>query len=142
MAVPEEEDQKKGSEKILEEILVKNFPNMGKEIVTQVQEVQRVPYRIHQRRRILIHLLIKQIKPQLRRNLNDSCSPVLPRRRLRSALQLYHHPPRLSCFPPSLPGAGPRSSPQETSCAQVSPSASSAPRQPDSSATRWPGNGG
>ena len=79
MAVPEEEDQKKGSEKILEEILVKNFPNMGKEIVTQVQEVQRVPYRIHQRRRILIHLLIKQIKPQLRRNLNDSCSPVLPR---------------------------------------------------------------
>ena len=35
MAVPEEEDQKKGSEKILEEILVKNFPNMGKEIVTQ-----------------------------------------------------------------------------------------------------------
>ena len=40
MGVPEEEDQKKGSEKILEEILVKNIPNMGKEIVTQVQEVE------------------------------------------------------------------------------------------------------
>ena len=59
MVVPEEEDQKKGSEKILEEILVKNFPNMGKEIVTQVQEVQRVPYRIHPRRSTPIPLLIK-----------------------------------------------------------------------------------
>ena len=46
IAVPEEE-KKKGSEKIFEEIIVENFPNMGKEIVTQVQEVQRVPYRIN-----------------------------------------------------------------------------------------------
>ena len=30
---PEEEEKEKGSEKILEEIIVKNFPNMGKEIV-------------------------------------------------------------------------------------------------------------
>ena len=35
---PEEEDKKKGHEKILEEIIVENFPKMGKEIVTQVQE--------------------------------------------------------------------------------------------------------
>ena len=40
--VPEEE-QKKGTEKIFEEIIVENFPNMGKEILNQVQEVQRVP---------------------------------------------------------------------------------------------------
>ena len=33
---PEEEEKKKGSEKIFEEIIVENFPNMGKEIVTQV----------------------------------------------------------------------------------------------------------
>ena len=39
MGAPEEEDQKKGSEKIIE-ILDKSFPNMGKEIVTQVQEVE------------------------------------------------------------------------------------------------------
>ena len=39
IGVPEEE-KKKGSEKILEEIVVENFPNMGKEIVTQVQEAQ------------------------------------------------------------------------------------------------------
>ena len=31
--VPEEEEKKKGSEKIFEEIIVENFPNMGKEIV-------------------------------------------------------------------------------------------------------------
>ena len=30
---PEEEEKKKGTEKILEEIIVENFPNMGKEIV-------------------------------------------------------------------------------------------------------------
>ena len=35
--VPEEEEKKKGSEKPFEEIIVENFPNMGKEIVTQVQ---------------------------------------------------------------------------------------------------------
>ena len=30
---PEEEDKKKGTEKIFEDIIVENFPNMGKEIV-------------------------------------------------------------------------------------------------------------
>ena len=34
--------------KILEEIIVENFPKMGKEIATQVQETQRVPHRITQ----------------------------------------------------------------------------------------------
>ena len=34
--VPEEEEKKKGSEKIFEEIILENFPNMGKEIVNQV----------------------------------------------------------------------------------------------------------
>ena len=43
IGVPEEEDQKKDHEKILEEIIVENFPKMGKEIITQVQETQRVP---------------------------------------------------------------------------------------------------
>ena len=35
--VPEEE-KKKGTEKIFEEIIVENFPNMVKEIVNQLQE--------------------------------------------------------------------------------------------------------
>ena len=45
IGVPEEEDKKKGHEKILDEIIVENFPKMGKEIITQVQETQRVPNR-------------------------------------------------------------------------------------------------
>ena len=36
IGVPEEEDKKKGHEKILEEIIVENFPKMEKEIATQV----------------------------------------------------------------------------------------------------------
>ena len=34
--VPEEEGRNKGYEKIFEEIIVENFPNMEKEIVNQV----------------------------------------------------------------------------------------------------------
>ena len=62
IGVPEEEEKKKGSEKIFEEIIVENFPNMGKEIVNQVQEAQRVPYRINARRNMPRHILIKLSK--------------------------------------------------------------------------------
>ena len=41
--VPEEEEKEKGYKKIFEEIIVENFPNIEKEIVSQVQESQRVP---------------------------------------------------------------------------------------------------
>ena len=51
--------EEKGSEKIFEEIIIENFPNMGKNIVTQVQEAQRVPYKINPRRNTLRHILIK-----------------------------------------------------------------------------------
>ena len=57
--VPEEEDKKKGHEKILEEIKVENFPKMGKEIAIQVQETQKVPNRINPRRNTPRHILIK-----------------------------------------------------------------------------------
>ena len=46
----QEEEKKKGTEKIFEEVIVENILNMGKEIVNQVQEAQRVPYRINPRR--------------------------------------------------------------------------------------------
>ena len=55
IGVPEEEEKHKGTEKIFEEIIIENFPNMGKEIVNQVQEAQRVPYRIHPRRNTTRH---------------------------------------------------------------------------------------
>ena len=40
IGVPEGEQREKGPKKIFEEIIVENFPNLGKEIATQVQEVQ------------------------------------------------------------------------------------------------------
>ena len=51
--------KKKVYEKIFEEISVENFPNMGKEIVNQVQEVQRVPYMTKERINMPRHILIK-----------------------------------------------------------------------------------
>ena len=57
MGFPEEEEEKKKrTEKILEKIIVENFPNMGKEIVNQVQEAQRIPYRINPRRNTPRHI--------------------------------------------------------------------------------------
>ena len=38
--VPEGEEREKGPEKIFKEIIAENFPNMGKEIVNQVQKAQ------------------------------------------------------------------------------------------------------
>ena len=62
IGVPEEEGKKKGHEKILEEIIVENFPKMGKEISTQVQKTQRVPNRINPRQNTPRHILIKLTK--------------------------------------------------------------------------------
>ena len=62
IGVPEGEEREKGPERIFEEIIVKNFPNMGKEIATQAQEVQRIPGRINPRRNMPRHIVIKLIK--------------------------------------------------------------------------------
>ena len=48
IGVTEEEEKNKGYDKNLKEIIVENFPKMEKEIVNQVQEAQRVPFRINQ----------------------------------------------------------------------------------------------
>ena len=69
IGVPEGEDREKGPEEICEEIIVENFPNMGKEIATQVQERQRVPYRINPRRNTPRHIVIKMAKIKDKENL-------------------------------------------------------------------------
>ena len=50
IGVPEGEEREKVPEKIFEKIIAENFPSMGKEIVNQVQEAQRVLGRINPRR--------------------------------------------------------------------------------------------
>ena len=56
IGVPEEEEKKKRSGKIFEEIIVKNFTNMGKEIVNQVQEAQKIPCSINPKRNTPRHI--------------------------------------------------------------------------------------
>ena len=56
------EEKKKGYEKIFEDIIDENYPNMEKEIVNQIQETQRVPYKINPRRNMPRHILIELTK--------------------------------------------------------------------------------
>ena len=51
-----------GSQKISEEIIAEDFPNIGKETFIKVQEAQRVPDRINPRRNMLRHIAIKLTK--------------------------------------------------------------------------------
>ena len=62
IGVPEEEENKKEYVKFFEEIIVENFPQMEKETVNQVQEAERVPYRINTRRNTPRDILIKLTK--------------------------------------------------------------------------------
>ena len=59
---PRRRREKERVGKIFEEIIVENFSTMEKEIVNQVQEAQRVPYRINPRRNTPRHTLIELIK--------------------------------------------------------------------------------
>ena len=54
--------REKGPEKIFEDIIAENFPNMRKEIINQIQETQRVPGRINPRRNTPRHTVIKLTK--------------------------------------------------------------------------------
>ena len=67
IGVPEEEEKKKVYEKIFEGIIVDNFPNMETEIASQIQEAQRVSYRISPRRNTPRHILIKLTKHKERK---------------------------------------------------------------------------
>ena len=62
IGVPEGEERENGPEKIFEEIIAENFPNVGKEIVNQVQEAQRVPGRINPRKNSTRYIVIKLTK--------------------------------------------------------------------------------
>ena len=62
IGVPEEEEKEKETEKIFQEIIAENFPNMGKESLTQIQEAQWVPYKLNPRTNTLRHILIKLTK--------------------------------------------------------------------------------
>uniref|UniRef100_A0A8D1WUF3 LINE-1 retrotransposable element ORF1 protein n=1 Tax=Sus scrofa TaxID=9823 RepID=A0A8D1WUF3_PIG len=60
--VPEGEEKEKETEKIFQEIIAENFPHMGKESLTQIQEAQRVSHKINPRRNTPRHIVIKLTK--------------------------------------------------------------------------------
>ena len=62
IGITEEEERGKGPEKIFEVIIAENFPNLGKETVTQVWEAQKVPYRINPQRNTPRHIVIRMTK--------------------------------------------------------------------------------
>ena len=62
ITVPEGEERDRGPEKIFEEIIAENLPNMEKEIINQVQEAKRVPGKINPRRNTPRHMVIKLTK--------------------------------------------------------------------------------
>ena len=60
--VLEEDEKKKGYEKIFEEIIVEISPTWKRKSSNQVQESQRVPCRVNPRRNMLRHILINLTK--------------------------------------------------------------------------------
>ena len=69
IGVLEGEEREKRPEKIFEEIIAKNFSNMGKERVTQVQEAQGVPGRVNPKRIMSKHTVTKLTKIKDKENI-------------------------------------------------------------------------
>ena len=59
---PRRKRERERPEKIFDDIIAKNFPNIRKETLTQVQEAQRVPYRMNPGKNTLRQMLIKWTK--------------------------------------------------------------------------------
>ena len=59
---PKRRREKKGYEKLFEEIIVENFPNMKQEIANQVQQAQIITYRKNPKRNMPRRILIKLTK--------------------------------------------------------------------------------
>ena len=59
-------------EKLFEEIIPENFPNLGKETDIQIQEAQRIPNKMNPKRNTLKHIVVKMIKFKDKENLKIS----------------------------------------------------------------------
>ena len=60
--MPEGEEKEQEIGNLFEKIMKENFPNLVKEIDTQVQEAQRVPNKIDAKRPTPRHIIIKMPK--------------------------------------------------------------------------------
>ena len=62
IGIPEEEERGKGAEGVLEEIIAENFPDLGKEKGTEIQEAQRTPFKRNLNRSSARHIIVKLAK--------------------------------------------------------------------------------
>ena len=63
IGIPEEEEEQ-GIENLFEKVMMKKFPNLRREKVTQIQETQRVPSKRNPKRATSRHIIIKMEKFQ------------------------------------------------------------------------------
>ena len=61
IGIPEGEEEH-GTENLFEKVMTENFPNFMREIVTQIQEAQRVSIKMNPKRPTASHLIIKMAK--------------------------------------------------------------------------------
>ena len=62
IGIPEEEERRKGAVGVLEQIIAENFPDLGKERGTEIQEAQRTPFRRNLNRSFAQHIIVKLAK--------------------------------------------------------------------------------
>ena len=55
-------EREKGNNNTIENVIDKNFLNMEKETVIQIQEAQRVPYGMNSKRNTPKHTVIKMVR--------------------------------------------------------------------------------
>jgi len=57
--IPEEEERERGAKGILGQIIVENFPNLGKKTGNKIQEGQRTHLKINKNRSTPLYLIVK-----------------------------------------------------------------------------------
>ena len=52
IGIPEGEEEEQGIQNLFEKVMMENFPNLMREKVSQIQEVQRVPIKRNSKRHL------------------------------------------------------------------------------------------
>ena len=67
MRLPEGEETEKGAERLFEEMMVENFPNLMKTMNINIQESQQTPRKINSKRTMMKHIVVKYQKIKTKR---------------------------------------------------------------------------
>ena len=67
IGISEGEQEQQGIGNLFEKVMMKNFPNLMREKVTQIQETQRVPRKRNPKRATTRHIITKMAKFQTKR---------------------------------------------------------------------------